>query len=292
MPDIPQLKFQKDLQETIKAFQRPDPLVGFQEIMKGLQPFDPFVPLREIMRGVQAPDPLVGLREIIEGIQASDPLAGFLEIIKELRLNGIAEAISADKWPLAYTSAKDIILNDDSTFTVNSTKLSYIEVQNIANRIVDRKVGQSIKGLEHAITGIAADIRALKNPALEKILTFLIYPIIIGLILSVVNPIMDYYIKKSLSAEKRETEKKIKKHVAMVVGDMGTLDSYRLISSKALNIRSKASRKSAILGQIYLGHIVVLVKKDKDWSLVTWSDNDSGVMIQGWVFSRYLSKLR
>lgn len=38
------------------------------------------------------------------------------------------------------------------------------------------------------------------------------------------------------------------------------------------------------------GKAVKLVKKDKDFALVLWTDKESGVEIQGWVFARYLAK--
>jgi hypothetical protein len=35
---------------------------------------------------------------------------------------------------------------------------------------------------------------------------------------------------------------------------------------------------------------VKLVKKEKDFALVLWTDNESGTEVQGWVFARYIKK--
>lgn len=35
----------------------------------------------------------------------------------------------------------------------------------------------------------------------------------------------------------------------------------------------------------------MLVEKNRDWVLISWSDEDKGLALQGWVFSRYVEKL-
>jgi hypothetical protein len=213
--------------------------------------------------------------------------------VQALGLDSIVDAISVQNWPMAYESlANDIVINDNQTVTVDSTTLTYLEIQDIANQIADRAFSQPGKQLEQAVTKIIAELRALRNPVLEKILTWLIFPIVVGLVLSVLNPIADYYIKKSLPPDTRQIEKKIKRHIVDSVKDLTQLDSYRLVSIKVLNARLKPTIKSPVLGRFYFGQAVVLIEKDRNWSLVAWFDVDNGVTLQGWVFSRYLSKLR
>lgn len=66
---------------------------------------------------------------------------------------------------------------------------------------------------------------------------------------------------------------------------------YRLVSADILNVRLKPSNKATVLGKLYFGQVVMLVEKNRDWVLISWSDEDKGLALQGWVFSRYVEKL-
>jgi len=148
------------------------------------------------------------------------------------------------------------------------------------------------RNLEEAVAAIVSAIQAVRIPALEKILTWLIFPMIVGLLLSIVNPIADFYVKEHLAPNKKEIEKQIKKHVARSIRNTEQLSSFRLVSASVLNVRSRPSNEASILGRLQLAQVVVLFKRDKDWSIVAWSDDENGLQLQGWVFSRYLEKFR
>ena len=42
--------------------------------------------------------------------------------------------------------------------------------------------------------------------------------------------------------------------------------------------------------RLSFGKAVKLMKKERDFALVAWTDKESGAEIQGWVFARYLGK--
>ncbi|GEM_PF-1192753 len=299
----------KELREAMKAAQLHDPMKEALEAMKALQFHDPMKELREVMKAAQLHDPMKEALEAMKALQFHDPMKELREVMKAaqlhssmrdvqvafktLGLENILKAISRQEWPLAYAPLDgDIVVNSDNTVTLNSTTLSCTEIQQIANEIADKTFNRSSEQLENAITRLVAEIRALKNPALERILSLLVYPIIVALIFSIVNPITDFYIKESLSAEKREIEKKIKKHVLATTENVAQLNSYRLVSRKFLDVRVNPSARSPALGRLYWGQVVVLIEKRKDWSLVAWSDDENSVAVQGWIFSRYLGKFR
>lgn len=73
------------------------------------------------------------------------------------------------------------------------------------------------------------------------------------------------------------------------------LKRLRIVTAPTLNVRTKPSRQSPRLSELSLGSVVYAVKttKGRDWTLVRWSSKDDDqVQVQGWVFTRYLKKLR
>ena len=75
------------------------------------------------------------------------------------------------------------------------------------------------------------------------------------------------------------------------VKDTDQLRHYKIVSREILDVRFKPLPKSSVLGKLYFGQAVVIIEKRKKWSLVAWSDADQGIMLQGWVLSKYLSKI-
>ena len=212
----------KEAREAMKAFQLQDPLKEYREAMKAIQLHDPMKEVREAMKALQLQDPLKEYREAMKATQFHSSMLAANTALKALGFENILKTISQQEWPLAHAAVDGgITVNADNTVTLDSTTLSCSEIQRIANEIADRTFDRSSEQIEYVITKLVAEIRALKNPALEKILSLLVYPIIVALIFTIVNPITDFYIKESLNAEKREVEKKIKKHVlsATVNGD-------------------------------------------------------------------------
>lgn len=298
----------KEYREVMKAIQLHDPMKEAREAMKALQLQYPMKEYLKAMKAIQLHDPMKEAREAMKALQLQGSMKEYLEAMKAIQiqsstwevndafkslgLEGILKTISSQEWPLAYTPLDGgIDVNSDNTVTIDSTTLSCVDIQQIANEIADKTFNRSSEQLGYAITTLVAEIRALKNPALERIISLLVYPIIVALIFSIVNPIADFYIKDSLSAEKLEL-KKIKKHILAATENVVTLDSYRLVSREFLDARANPSARSQAFRRLYRGQVVVLIEKRKDWSLVAWSDDESEVAVQGWVFSRYLSKFR
>ena len=66
---------------------------------------------------------------------------------------------------------------------------------------------------------------------------------------------------------------------------------YRIVTASKLNVRERPKRHSDIRGTLFAGDLVVIKKKKKNWCLVEYSNEETGIKIQGWVFSRYLRKI-
>lgn len=71
------------------------------------------------------------------------------------------------------------------------------------------------------------------------------------------------------------------------------LARYRIVTTGTLLIRAKPTRDSQRLGSLHVGDVVLLISTSKrSWALVDWSPDGDDVRVRGWVFARYLIKLR
>jgi hypothetical protein len=282
-----------ETQKVMKAFQVPDYVLEAQKALKAFQIPDYIREAQSVMKVLQIPDHLLEAQKVMMALQIPDHFKEAQIALKSLRMDSIINALSQDRWPLAYEAdISDLMINNDNTISLGSKALSYAEIQEIVNQITDKAFNKAAKDFEQTLTSIIAEIRALKNPALEKILTWLVFPIIVGLIYSIINPITDYYIKAYLASDKRYTEKQIKKHAIRSVEDVAQLKFYRLVIREVISVRSKPLTKSPVFRKLYFGQPVILLAKKKNWALITWSDEGNDLMLQGWVLSKYLSKFK
>jgi len=117
-----------------------------------------------------------------------------------------------------------------------------------------------------------------------------IFPLIIVICASIINPIVDHNIKGYLNGDKRSIVKELKSTVNSTIDNKKVLSSLRYVSADILNVRSSASSKSEIIGYLYFSSAILVLEKKNSWTLIEWSDSDSDLKITGWVFSRYLKK--
>lgn len=286
--------FMKELRETMAARDR-----ELRQSMAALRAHDPLRQLRESMTTARLLDPLKDLRESIATLRAHDPLKEIRESVLALQLNQGARAlgpqtvfniISPDKWPLAYEElAKSFTSKSDTAVAVDSTTVTYAEIQRAASGIADRVLGEAASlDLEQLLNLLIAEVRGLKNSPLQKILTWLVFPLIVTFLMAVVAPVADFYIKERLNADKRGIEKQFKRQVVESVGPSERLKRFRYVSADVLNVRIKPSTKAPRIAQLHFGQVVFLIMKDRNWSLIQWSSQEDDVRLQGWVFSTYL----
>lgn len=70
------------------------------------------------------------------------------------------------------------------------------------------------------------------------------------------------------------------------------LRTLRYVSADVLTVRAFASVKSVPIGYLRFSSTVLIIKKQKAWTLIEWRDSGTDAQITGWVFSRYLEKFR
>lgn len=164
--------------------------------MKAIQFEDPLKEMQEGMKVVQFQDSLKEVREAMKAVRFQDPLKEWRDL-KAQTIDSTLRAISREKWPVPYQDlVNGLTVNRDNTVSLDATTLSYEAIQSVANLVVDKALNRTASNIEDIVKVIVTEIRALKNPNLEKFITWVIFPIIVGCILAVINPVTDFYIKR------------------------------------------------------------------------------------------------
>lgn len=87
----------------------------------------------------------------------------------------------------------------------------------------------------------------------------------------------------------RETLKTTKHHVLETIGHHPQL---RIVSVESrLNMRMKPNRKSHVVGKLYPYTVVTVIGHAGKWAKVCFASGQ-GESVEGWVFNKYLSKLK
>lgn len=268
------------------------PLEEHREMMAVLG--DPLKEHREMMAALC--DPLKEHREMMAAM--ADPLKDFRESIAAIQnpFKDLSTAIaSIDSLRLLKDIALDIGHNlsfeSDGRVSLESKRVAISELQSLSYRVIHDSSVEPSDSLEESLNNLIDEIRAQKDPAIQKLLMWFIYPLIIAVIISFLNPVVDYHVKSYLNEDKRSLSKKIESKVAASVDD-SVLTNFRYVSADVLNVRYSASRKAETVGYLHFGYAVIVIDRQKSWTLVEWNDTDSGIRIKGWVFSRYLAKFK
>lgn len=110
------------------------------------------------------------------------------------------------------------------------------------------------------------------------------------LITGAIGAAMGHYAPVVLGESPQAAKKAVQENARAAVGSPQLLVEYRYVSAKVLIVRQNPRARSPEVGRLSFGKTVKLLEKEKDFSLVLWTDEESGAEIQGWVFSRYIGK--
>src|SRR5690554_1069534 len=269
-----------------------DPLKEHREMLATLG--DPLKEHREMLAALG--DPLKQHREMMAAM--ADPLIEFRESIAAIQnpFKDLSTAIASnDSLRLLKDIALDIGHNlsfePDGWISFESKRLAISELQSLSYQVIHDSSVEPSGSLEESLNNLIDEIRAQKDPAIQKLLMWFICPLIIAVIVSFLNPVVDYHVKSYLKEDKRSLSKKIESKVAASVDD-SVLTDFRYVSADVLNVRYSASKKAETVGYLHFGYAVIVIDREKSWTLVEWNDPNSEIQIKGWVFSRYLAKFK
>jgi hypothetical protein len=67
---------------------------------------------------------------------------------------------------------------------------------------------------------------------------------------------------------------------------------YRFVISKQLDVKQRPAQKSQLIGRLYFGQVVKILTKRRNWTLVEYRDDENNIIINGWVFTRYIKSFK
>lgn len=282
-----------------------DPLKEHRELMKSLA--DPLKDHREMIATIA--DPLKEHRELMASL--ADPLkehwalmASMADPLKEFRasiadipnpLKELSTSIAGiDSFQLlknvAFEIGGDLSFHVEGLISLASRRMTISELQDLSYQVIHDSSLEPSGTLEESLNNLIEEIRSQKDPLTQKLLMWFIYPLIVAVIVSFINPVVNHYVESHLNEDKRSLSKKIESKAKKSVSNSSVLKDFRYVTADTLNVRFSATQKSETIGFLYFGYAVIIIDRQKSWTLVEWNDPVSEVRITGWVFSRYLTK--
>lgn len=223
-----------------------------------------------------------------------EQIIDFLRPYKDIR-SRISELISSQidiehsiSTALNEVSEDNIVIDQSGTVSINGSSVSPAEFNNLIQEIIDvlEKIPNPIQALEY----LASLILKLKKP-LAILLSLFIIPFIISVSANLSTNYFEDIITEISHKPRREQIKDIKRE-ALETFEVEELSDHRFVKATILNVREKGSITSRVIGKLYFGQVVKLVKKGRKWSKIEYIDSASEIEITGWVFDRYLEKFR
>lgn len=143
--------------------------------------------------------------------------------------------------------------------------------------------------IEESIQSLREYIEKQNNPFMVFFYQLFI-AILVGIIMTMsIQPKINEM--SSVFNNHNTVKKEITRNIKQVLPNQ-SINNFRLVKCDILNVRQGKSTKTKIIGYLTMNNLVEIIEKDKNWSLVKHYDSDNETMIQGWVFTRYLSQLK
>ncbi|MBF5039166.1 SH3 domain-containing protein [Methylophilus sp. 13] len=272
-------KYQTDFIKQIERLN--DPFKPYQEMIEKMERVsNPFKYQTDFIKQIERfNDPFKPYREMVERVQTSS----FNEAVKVLgQINSLVEKNQIE--------LSKLVVNDDNTFTVEETNISFEEVGYISNRVNESFQIETTQNLERLYLLIIEELKKLGSPKKQNYLLLIFSLLLCPLAVSVMTLYIDHHYFDKPPESPRQIIKEVKRSTPLDSIRSLELREFRFVKCEILLVRTKPKSKSAILGQIYIGQTVRLIKKDGDWSLVERVDESTDLKIQGWVNSRYIEK--
>jgi hypothetical protein len=120
------------------------------------------------------------------------------------------------------------------------------------------------------------------------------YQFFIGILVSIIMTISIQPKLNEISSlfnDHQTVKKEITKNIKQVLPNQ-SISQFRLVKCNILNVREGKSTKTKIIGYLTINNLVEIIQKDKNWCLVKHYNSENETIIQGWVFTRYLSQIK
>lgn len=200
--------------------------------------------------------------------------------IGQTQLQVYKDLLESTSWKVLADSIKEAAHSVEDVPTQNAVNEALAEATTLAP-VADGNVSEAFEGF------------ALK--LFQKLDPVVAWPILFSIILMLLTPFWDYYVKDALSkTSPQEDRRTLAKEIAKEIGKLDLNPIYaagRRIATRSLVVHMNAKALSPKVGQLRMGEVVALITTDGAWSQISWRDSDGREMV-GWVFTRYLRPLQ
>ncbi|MDD4884864.1 SH3 domain-containing protein, partial [Sulfuricurvum sp.] len=167
------------------------------------------------------------------------------------------------------------------------------ELQVVKDEILEAVNSKTVR-MEEQLEAIYSRIMSTSDSTFRAFFISFILPIIIGLLTSI---IYDYRIKPFLAAIENSNKqvaikKEVTRNVKLYLTDPQQRVHYRIVTTNVLAVRNGKSKSSRKIGYTFFGDVVEVVRKERNWCLIRRYNRENETFIQGWVFTRYLERIR
>lgn len=148
--------------------------------------------------------------------------------------------------------------------------------------------------LNQAIEKLYAFVLAQKDPKVILFLQQYLLPILLSIIASFIFKYIDSPKEPFFKTKEQEVllKKQVKIGLKKYIPNLKERTHYRIVNVDKLNIRKGQSRKTEIISHLNFADVVQIIKKKKNWTLIQKYNEDQETVIQGWVFTRYLTPIK
>lgn len=279
-----------------------EPLHSFTKQVEAMNALDPTNSMRHVMEALRAPS--LKMSESIAAISQSSP-SHLSEVLAALNepARKFAEQVSAlqevhKMSPAAHYAFVNhrIELEGIESFDAGEVEIRPSTEEEIAlNSFASSgSCKDGIKAIE-LLTNVLAEVsknlaQVKSNPLWLQIFVNAIGGLVASIIFSMVQPSLA---KAWNEFNNVATPEMSKKEVRALILPSMRIDCYntrKLVKKNGVEVRATDSANAKVISHLKCWDSVEVQRERKGWSLVSWTDSTGNINIQGWVFTRYLSK--
>ena len=306
-----------ELAESIKPLQEINPIFKFDQVIKSWQLPNPVHDIAQSTQWIKTINFSNAISESFKFLRVTNPINCLNDSILALQKTNILMTdlkknfqnnfsilsslkkieMSVDSVLKHYNNIPqyqngEVEFHSDGTISLSEYSVTQVEITDLIGNIINEAFEKHDKKLNEVTDSILKEVKSIKESKKYTIINLIIFSIIFPIILQFLSPFINIYVDNFLFKNKKFFRKYISNQLITQIEDSKRLNYLRIITAKNIEVRSKASRKSEFIAYLKFGEIVFVINNIRDWSYIQKFNEDGDIIIQGWVFSRYLKKLK
>lgn len=231
-----------------------------------------------------------------------------LDLLKSRRLQGIKSISQSQLHSYLVDLDFERISSLGTIFASNQEKLSQIDLQMFELTYEDVEKAHKIIKNDNIEEEVSTELSENKDPKniskKVKSVFYFIFFILIPLIFDYIqiseyvetklkpstSLYLDYQDQGLFSSEKSSVKwlnEELKKDVSEQI-----TKNFRIVIKDNLVVYEQKTKNSRINGRLKTGNVVQIIEKRKNWSYIIYSNFEEEQYFEGWVFTRYLKKIK